>query len=181
MSYFPLPPTQIQKDINKWTRGVPSHCCFLWSLCLLHMTSRMEILARSHLKPGFCSESGVKISSALQGTCRSHGFNPWVREDPLEEEMATYFRILAWKVSWTGDPGRLQSMGLWRVRHDWACTHASSASSALALETKAALYFVPGSWSPDTGGGCWMDTSLPLMLISSELIGKEPNGPHSLL
>ena len=76
------------------------------------MTSRMEILARSHLKPGFCSESGVKISSALQGTCRRHSFNPWVREDPLEEEMATYFRILAWKVSWTGDPGRLQSMGL---------------------------------------------------------------------
>ena len=81
------------------------------------MTSRMEILARSHLKPGFCSESGVKISSALQGTCRRHGFNPWVREDPLEEEMATYFRMPG-ESPGTGETGGLLSMGSHRVRHD---------------------------------------------------------------
>ena len=39
-------------------------------------------------------------------------------EDPLEEEMATYSRIVAWKIPWTGEPGRLQSMGSQRVRHD---------------------------------------------------------------
>ena len=33
------------------------------------------------------------------------------REDPLEEEMATHSRILAWEISWTEEPGRLQSMG----------------------------------------------------------------------
>ena len=59
--------------------------------------------------------------------------------------------------------------------------HGMLSRSALALETKAALYLVPGSWFPDTAGGCWMDTSLPLMLISSELTGKESNGPHSML
>ena len=32
------------------------------------------------------------------------------REDPLEKEMATHSSILAWKISWTEDPGRLQSM-----------------------------------------------------------------------
>ena len=32
-------------------------------------------------------------------------------EDPLEEEMATYFSILAWRIPWSGEPGRLQSMG----------------------------------------------------------------------
>ena len=42
-------------------------------------------------------------------------------EDPLEKEMATYSSILAWKISWTQEPGRLKSMGLQRVRHDWAC------------------------------------------------------------
>ena len=45
------------------------------------------------------------------------------REDPLEEEMASHSNILAWEIPWRGEPGRLQSMGLQRVRCDWAqCT-----------------------------------------------------------
>ena len=39
-------------------------------------------------------------------------------KDPLEEKMATYSSILAWKIPWTEEPGGLQSMGLQRVRHD---------------------------------------------------------------
>ena len=39
-------------------------------------------------------------------------------EDPLEREMATHSSILAWKISWTEEPDRLQSMGLQRVGHD---------------------------------------------------------------
>ena len=43
----------------------------------------------------------------------------WIRslggEDPLEKEMATYSSTLAWKIPWTEEPGRLQSMGLQRV------------------------------------------------------------------
>ena len=46
----------------------------------------------------------------------------WVRslgqEDPLEKEMATHFSILAWRIPWTKEPGRLQSMGSQRVGHD---------------------------------------------------------------
>ena len=34
------------------------------------------------------------------------------REDPLEKEMATHSSILAWRIPWTEEPGRLQSMGL---------------------------------------------------------------------
>ena len=48
----------------------------------------------------------------------------WVRslgwEDPLEKKMATHSSILAWRIPWTEEPGRLQSMGLQRVGHDWA-------------------------------------------------------------
>ena len=40
------------------------------------------------------------------------------REDPLEKEMATHSRILAWRIPWTEEPGRLQSMGSQRVGHD---------------------------------------------------------------
>ena len=36
-------------------------------------------------------------------------------EDPLEEEMVTYSSILAWRISWTEEPGRLWSIGLPRV------------------------------------------------------------------
>ena len=39
------------------------------------------------------------------------------QEDPLEKEMASQSCILAWKIPWM-EPGRLQSMGLQRVRHD---------------------------------------------------------------
>ena len=39
-------------------------------------------------------------------------------EDPLEEGMATDSSILAWRILWTEEPGRLQSTGLQRVRHD---------------------------------------------------------------
>ena len=42
------------------------------------------------------------------------------REDLLEKEMATHSSILVWKIPWTEDPGRLQSMGSQRVGHDWA-------------------------------------------------------------
>ena len=38
-------------------------------------------------------------------------------DDPLEKEMVTHSSILTWKIPWTEEPGRLQSMGLQRVRH----------------------------------------------------------------
>ena len=39
-------------------------------------------------------------------------------EDPLENGMATHSSILAWRIPWTEEPGKLQSMGLQRVRLD---------------------------------------------------------------
>ena len=46
----------------------------------------------------------------------------WVRSlgwgNPLEKEMATHSSIIDWKISWTEEPGELQSMGLQRVGHD---------------------------------------------------------------
>ena len=41
-------------------------------------------------------------------------------EDPLEKEMAIHSSTLAWKIPWTEEPDRLQSMGSQRVGHDWA-------------------------------------------------------------
>ena len=47
------------------------------------------------------------------------GVQPLGQEDPLEEEMGTHSGILAWRIPWTEEPGRLQSMGLQRVGHNW--------------------------------------------------------------
>ena len=56
----------------------------------------------------------VKNLPAMQET--------WVQylgqEDPLEKGMATHSSISAWRISWTGEPGRLQSIELQRVGHD---------------------------------------------------------------
>ena len=40
------------------------------------------------------------------------------QEDPLKKEMAVHTSTIAWKIPWTEEPGRLQYMGLQRVRHD---------------------------------------------------------------
>ena len=44
--------------------------------------------------------------------------------DPLEEGMASHSSILAWRIPWTEEPGRLQSIGSQRVGHDGARTQA---------------------------------------------------------
>ena len=47
-------------------------------------------------------------------------------EDLLEKEMATYSNILAWKIPWTEEPGRLQFMGSQRVRHNLVTKRATN-------------------------------------------------------
>ena len=54
-------------------------------------------------------------------------------EDPLEKEMAIHSSSIAWKIPWTEEPGRLQSMGSQRVRHDWV----TSLSLSLSLSRKS--------------------------------------------
>ena len=58
----------------------------------------------------------VKLLSAMWET--------WVRslgqEDPLEKEIAIHSSTLAWKIPWTEEPDRLQSMGSQRVGHKWS-------------------------------------------------------------
>ena len=51
-------------------------------------------------------------------TVRETWVRPLGQEDPLEKEMATYSSTLAWKIPWTEEDSRLQSMGSQRVEHD---------------------------------------------------------------
>ena len=63
---------------------------------------------------GFSSGSAVKKESVMQEM--QVRFLGW--EDPMEEGMAIHSSILAWKIPWTEETGRLQSMGSLRVGHD---------------------------------------------------------------
>ena len=66
------------------------------------------------MKKGFPDGSDVKKLPAMQVMqVQSLG-----QEDPLEKEMATHFSFLAWRISWTEEPGRLYSTGLKRFKHD---------------------------------------------------------------
>ena len=65
---------------------------------------------------GFLNGSVVKNLPAMQETHKTRVQFPGP-EDPLEEGMATYSSILAWRILWTEESGRLQSMGLQRAVH----------------------------------------------------------------
>ena len=58
------------------------------------------------------------------------------QEDRLEKEMATQSGTLAWKIPWTEKPGRLQSMGLQRVGHNWATSLSLSFNRLVILWPK---------------------------------------------
>ena len=88
---------------HKGTRKAMSlfKCCFFFffSICM----TGTSLVAQT-----------VKCLPAMQETqVQSLG-----QEDPLEKAMATHSSTLAWKIPWTEEPGRLQSMGLQRVRQD---------------------------------------------------------------
>jgi len=76
----------------------------------------MAFWKRKNYEDGiFCSFGRNPLVSA--GDLRDVGsILGW--EDPLEEEMATHSSITVWRIPWTNEPGRLQSTGLQRVRHD---------------------------------------------------------------
>ena len=73
-----------------------------------------RVIFQTSLKGASLVAEMIKHLSAMLET--------WVRslgqEDLLEKEMAAYSSTLAWKIPWTEEPGRLQSMGSQRVRHN---------------------------------------------------------------
>ena len=77
--------------------------------------------------------TGVGSHSLLHGDLPNPGIEPGSAALPVDsfpaeppgkaKRMATHPSILAWRIPWMEEPGRLQSMGLQRVRHDWATNY----------------------------------------------------------
>ena len=75
--------------------------------------SNQSILKEISPEYSLVAQTVKRLSTMRETRVRSLG-----REDPLEKEMATHSSTLAWKIPWTEEPGRLQSMGSQRVGHD---------------------------------------------------------------
>ena len=72
----------------------------------------------------------------------------------LEKAMATHSSILAWKIPWTEEPGRLQSMGSLRVGHDWVTSlslftfHFHALEEEMATHSSVLAWRIPGTGEP---------------------------------
>ena len=100
-----------------WWTGKPGVLQSMGSQRVRHnWVTELNWTELSTLKWGFPGGSGSK-----EPVCNDWD---WVwslgQEDPLEKEMATHSSVLAWRIPWTEEPGRLQSMGSQNVRHNWA-------------------------------------------------------------
>ena len=92
------------------------------------------------------SQTVKRLSTMWETRVRSLG-----REDSLEKEMAIHSSTIAWKIPWTEEPGRLQSMGSQRVGHDWATSRSRSRSHSLGLEW---------NWPFIVLDPCWLITEI---------------------
>ena len=96
-------------------------CCTAKWLSNTHIVILFKCFFHYGLSQDIVVAKMIKDLPAMQKT--------WVQyllwEDPLKKGMATHSGILAWRTPWTEEPGRLQSIGSQRVRHDWSdSTHA---------------------------------------------------------
>ena len=84
-----------------------------------------------------------------------------VWEDPLEKEMAIHSSTIAWKIPWTEEPGRLQSMGSQRVGHDWATPLHSLGTGNDVWRSLI--------WRLDSGWGMCFQDGTPTWLLAGGL------------
>jgi len=94
--------------MNIWAQYLESqkaayHGHFMCVAIKLFSKDKTSLVAQSVKKPPAMQESWVQSPG---------------QEDPLEKGMATQSSILAWRIPWTGEPGRLQSMLSQSIRHD---------------------------------------------------------------
>ena len=127
---------QLHCSVESFLRKACS--CFMWLIWIfvptlvcphLDRTNADALDTRSRTELFQSSESPGLISDLLawhsgkEPTCqcrrRRRRVQSLGQEDPLDEGVAAHSSILAWRIPWTEEPGRLQSIGSQRVQHDW--------------------------------------------------------------
>ena len=102
--------------VTSWQRDGESGNCqisFSWAPESLRMvTAAREVKSRLFLA-SLVAQMVKNLPAVWETQVQSLGW-----EDPLEKGMAAHSSMLAWKIPWTDEPGRLQSTGSQRIGHD---------------------------------------------------------------
>ena len=100
--------------------------------------------------------SGRIVNTKLLGIWRTTKMSALMRK--VEKAMGTHFSTLAWKIPWTKEPGRLQSMESWRVRHDRATSLSLFTFMHWRRKWQPTPSFLPGkshAWRSPVGCSPW--------------------------
>ena len=125
-----------------------------WISVWIEIELKLEIVLFSHSDMTDCDPMDCSLLG-LSG----HGISQarilgWV-DIPSEKAMAPHSSILAWKIPWTEEPGRLQSMGSLRVGHDWATSLSLFTFMHWRRKWQPTPVFLPGeSQGPGSLVGC---------------------------
>ena len=139
---------KIKEFLNKWRESLCSsvterkgarHNFWKNNIAQGHNINRLEStgskMADKSTLTSLVAQTVKHLLTMRETRVRSLGW-----ENPLKKEMATHSSTLAWKFPWMEEPGRLQSMGLQRVGHDWAT------SLHLILNQQAKWHTQKGPW-----------------------------------
>ena len=110
LAFLPSPQRE-KKMVLLLTGYLHITCQFTWQACQLSSLHHLSVLWASLVA------QMIKRLPAMWET-KGTGVRSLGQEDPLEKEMATHSNTLAWIIPWTEEPGRLQSTGSQKVRHD---------------------------------------------------------------
>ena len=111
---------------TQWLNPGLPHCRWI----LYHLSHR-------ELKTSLVTQMVKHLPTMRETRVHSLGW-----EDLLEQEMVIYSSILVWKIPWLDEPGKLQSMGLQRVGHNWETSHSFSLCYTIGPCWLSILYIV---------------------------------------
>ena len=175
-------------DVTITALGFPSGSAVKESACNAGDPSSIPVSVRRRVGPwrrdrlptpvflGFPSGLDGKIYAFNAGDL---GSIPGL-EDPLQEGMATHSSILAWRIPWTEEPGRLQSTGLQRVGHtEWLSTHRQREQGKIKPD-RGRWLGMSGKQEETTGGDVEADgkgrVAYPMVLHHSTVVRRTGAG-----
>ena len=132
------------------------------------------------------SKSAIQLATAWEpSSTRSWGLShnaelmsriAWLQTHDSEKAMAPHSSTLAWKIPWTEEPGRLQSMGLLRVGHDWAPSLSLFTFLHWRRKWQPTTVFLPGEsqgWGSLVGCRLWGCTESDTIEVTQHQQAKE--------
>ena len=161
----PAPSIQYRASNMDW-RLISYYTCFNAilpnhpTLSLSHRVQKTVLYTSVSFAVSYTGLKRLSSSSSIRGHCyHLSTFHIYALVYCIAEKaMAPHSSTLAWKIPWTEEPGRLQSMGSLRVRHDWATSLSLSTFMHWRRKWQPIPVFLPGEsqgWGSLVGCHLW--------------------------